>query len=110
MKFVLWPKTKLGKWALGLVLLWPILTVLGSFLVNWVYPGVEAGNGLVEDLRVRPLLAVAMLVGILSGVVSLPLSGFAFFKKGERSVVSVLVGLLGLMLALLLFGEIFVEH
>lgn len=104
------PKTKLGRWALGLAALWPVLTILGTFVVNSVYPGVDAGNGIIDDLRVRPLLAITMLSGIISGAVSLPLNLVAIFKKGERSILSFLATLLGIFLALLLVGEIFVEH
>lgn len=110
MKITFLPQTKLGKWALGLVTMWPLFTIIGSVVVNVFYPGVEAGNGIVDDLRVRPLLAIIMILGIVLGVISFPICLLAIFKKSERSVLSILAALLGLFLIVLLAGEFFIEH
>lgn len=110
MKITFFPKTKLGAWAVGLVAMWPIFTILGMVVMNNLYFGVEAGNGLIDDLRVRPFFAVTMLVGILLGVTSFPMSLVAIVRRGERSVLSVLATLLGLLLIILLGGEFLIKH
>jgi hypothetical protein len=110
MKLDILPKTKLGKWAAGLAAAWPVFTIVGLVVVNTLYPGVEAGNGLIDDLRVRPLLAITMLLGIAFGAASFPASLVAIFRKGERSLFSILAALLGSFLIILLIGEIFIEH
>lgn len=104
------PQTTLGKWAAGLIVLWPLLTILGSVLADGLYKGVEAGDGLIDDLRVRPVLAVAMLTGIAAGLASLALNVVAMLKKGERSVLSIVALLIGLFLLVLLVGELFIQH
>lgn len=93
-----------------LAALWPLLTIVGFAMVNSFYPGVEAGNGIIDDLRVRPLLVVTMLAGMASGVASLPTGLVAIFRKGERSLLIFPSVLLGLLLYVLLIGEIFFEH
>lgn len=110
MKIHFLPQTKLGKHASILAAFWPILTILGSFIANIIYAGVEAGNGIIDDLRVRPLLAITMLLGIGLGIASFPSNLLAIFKKGERSILSFFTALLGLLLVFLLVGEIFFEH
>ena len=104
------PKTQLGKRAVGLVVLWPLLTISGSVLAEGLYAGVPAGDGLVDDLRARPALAVAMLIGIASGLASVPNSLIAIVKNGERSVLVFISALLGLLLVALLIGELFIQH
>lgn len=104
------PQTKLGKWALGLVFLWPILTILGSVIANSIYSGIEAGDGIIDDLIVRPFLAVTMLMGIACGLVSFALSLGAIFKGKEHSILTFITLLIGLFLATLLIGETFVKH
>lgn len=110
MRMVFLPQTKLGKWSVWLAAMWPVLTVLGSIIANKYYFGIEAGDGLIDDLRVRPLLAVTMLLGIGLGVISLPLSYVSILKKNERSVLTFFAAFLGLFLLILLVGELFISH
>lgn len=110
MKFPFLPQTKLGKYAAGLIIFWPVLTILGTIASNVLYLGVEAGNGIIDDLRVRPILAVTMLLGISLGVMSFPMSLVAIFRKGERSVLSFLAAFFGLFLTILLVGEFIIKH
>lgn len=90
--------------------LWPLLAILGMVFLSMFYPGVESGDGLIDDLRVRPLFAIITLLGIALGAVSFPMSLAAVFKKGERSILVFLATILGLFLTLLLLGEIFFQH
>jgi hypothetical protein len=108
MKF--FPQTRFGKWAAGVILLWPLLTIVGFLLANNLYIGVDAGNGLIDDLRVRPMLAVTMLLGITFGIISFGLSIAAITKQKERSITSFIAALIGLFLITLLVGEIFIQH
>lgn len=101
------PRTVTGRWAAVLMAVWPVCTFLGFQLAERFYAGVEAGNGLIDDLQVRPLLALTMLFGILCGVLSFGLSVVGITKKGERSLLSWAVAALGVFLVFLLFGELF---
>src|SRR5690606_15425258 len=98
------PKTKLGKWGAALILLWPLLTILGSTMATGLYAGVEAGNRLVDDLHARPVLAVVMLTGLASGVISFACSALAIFRHKERSVLVFVAAMIGLFLITLLVG------
>lgn len=110
MKIIFFPRTFLSISAVVLAAMWPLYAFMGFLAERAVYSGVEAGNGLIEDLSMRPLLAVTMLLGMTLGLLSFPLSLVAIFKKGERSVLSILATLLGLFLFILLVGELFVQH
>ena len=110
MKIYFFPRTKIGQWSVILIALWPFLTILGTVIVNLLYPGVEAGNGIIDDLSIRPALAITMLLGFASGVVGFTISLFSIFKKMERSLFVFLSALIGLFLVVLLFGELFIEH
>lgn len=101
----IFPRTAVGKWAVVLAVLWPVCTVIGGSLAGGFYAGVEAGDGLIDDIRLRPLLAVVMLGGMLAGVTSFGLSVVSF-KKGERAVLSWIAVVLGALLLMLLMGEI----
>ncbi len=105
-----WPETRTTKWAVGFIVLMPVLFFLGFWVVGALYPGVTAGNSIKEDLLVRPLLAVPMLLGMLSGLVAFVLSTIALARKHERSVTAVLVWVVGFGLVVMLAGEFLSKH
>lgn len=110
MKVQLFPQTKLGRWAVGLSVLMPVFFVVGGFIVGLLYPGVPAGNSVVDDVRVRPLLAAVMLLGMLSGLAAFAASWMSLVKKGERSVLVMVAALAGTWLVFMLVGELIVQH
>ncbi|MFH1236675.1 MAG: hypothetical protein V1685_07160 [Parcubacteria group bacterium] len=100
------PKTKLGKWSLGLIIAMPILLMLGGLLAGSMYESVEAGNGLVDDLTKRPLLAVAALSGALAGVMAFLTGLIAIIKQKERVILVYLSTLLGALLVWFILGDV----
>jgi hypothetical protein len=53
------PKTRAGKWSVGLIAAVPLLFFLGGRLADTLYAPVRAGNTLGGDLAARPVLALA---------------------------------------------------
>ena len=44
------PKTKLGRWSLGLAAAMPVLFLIGTSLTNSLYESVPAGSTILEDI------------------------------------------------------------
>ncbi|HEY4518680.1 MAG TPA: hypothetical protein VJG48_03625 [Candidatus Paceibacterota bacterium] len=109
MKISILPRKGLSILAVVLAFMWPLYSFMGFLLVNVVYQGVAAGNGLIDDLHARPLLAATILLGLALGTISLPISLVAIFKKGERSILSILAALLGLLSLIILVSELVVN-
>ncbi|MCL5094320.1 MAG: hypothetical protein M1355_04280 [Patescibacteria group bacterium] len=103
------PKTKSGKWSVGLILAMPILFFTGGFLANTLYKEVAA-DSIIGDLTGRPLLSLSMLAGIASGVSAFVTGIVAFIRQKERALLVYLSIAFGGMLVLLLLGEVFVSH
>ena len=103
------PKTKSGKWSVGLILAMPILFFSGGFMANTLYKGVPA-DSIIGDLSGRPLLSLSMLAGIVSGISAFVTGIVALVKQKERALLTYLPIIFGGMLVLLLLGEVFVSH
>lgn len=89
------PKTKLGKWSVGLILAMFLLFILGSSLASSLYDSVPAGDTLFEDIVGRPALALSMLAGFSAGISAFVSGLISIIKKKERAFlvfVSTLVG------------------
>jgi len=102
------PTTRLGWWAVRLLVAFAALIVVGMSLVG---AGQKIGGEEAFDdgwLKVS-LLGVGLtvvLVGVLAGVTA----AFAIVRRGERSVLVFLSLIVGLLVALLLLGEITTPH
>lgn len=110
MKIKILPQSNLGIWAVGLAALWPLLTIAGYAIVGALYPGAEAGATIIDDFRLRPWLAIIMMLGLAAGVAAFPASLLAIFKKQERSIFVFLAAVLSLFLVYLLIGELVSPH
>lgn len=104
------PKTTLGKWSLGLIIIMLILFFGGSMFANTLYHGVAAGNSITEDVALRPVLAYTMLAAMLCGVLSFIIGLIAIIKQKERSLLVNLAVAVGALLLLLLIGEFIFPH
>ncbi len=99
------PKTRYGKRSLALIVAMFVLFVIGSMSIN-LYQNIPEGSGLISDIPSRPVLALSMLTGMLSGLVSMIFGLMAIVKEKEQSLLVYLSTLIGMLLALFVLGDI----
>ncbi len=104
-KIVFIPSSKIGWWSTGLIAAVPILMILAQIFIGWLYPNVEAGNSLLEDIAARPVLSLAMVLAMLSGVIAFACGLAALIKQKDRSLLVFITTFLGGLLLLLLIAE-----
>lgn len=104
------PRTRLGRWTIGLAAAMPILFWLGSSLAASRYEYAPAGSTVLADLVARPALALAMLAGMAAGVSAFIAGLIAILKQRENAVLVYLSTLLGGLLSLFLVGEVAFPH
>ncbi len=100
-RFLSWPRTRLGWWAIGLglgTLLLPLLARLVSALLTALSGGMQVAVGVFGLLMV--------LCGIAGGIIGL----IAVIRRHERSILVWAAILVGLSNLLLLGGEFLVPH
>ena len=100
------PKTKLGKWSLGLIIAMPALFFFGSSFRNLLYKSVPAGNSIIEDIAGRPALALTMLGGMIAGILAFITGFVAIAGQKERMPLVYVSTTIGMLLILFLIGEI----
>lgn len=106
MKLNLAPKTKLGKWSLGLIVAMPALFFIGASLANSLYKSVPAGSTIWEDIAGRPALVLAMLLGMIAGILTFMVGIIAIIKQQERALLVYVATSTGMLLILFLIGEV----
>jgi hypothetical protein len=106
-KFV--PVTALGKWSVGLIVAMPILFFIGGSMTNSLYASVPAGNSIVEDIALRPVLALSMLAGMAAGI-SAFITGLVAIIKKEKAILVYAACLIGAFLLVFLAGEFIYPH
>lgn len=104
------PKTPLGKWSFGLILIMPILFFVGSLLASSLYNSETAGNTLMEDLAARPALALAMLMGMASGISAFICGLLSVIRQKERALFVYAAVIIGALLISFLLGEFIFPH
>lgn len=104
------PKTLFGKLAVGLIILMPVFFFLSSLFSRTLYDGVPAGNGLVEDINLRPLLAYSAFAATVCGIIAFVLGLVAITKYKERALLVNIAVALGTLLLLMLVGELIFTH
>lgn len=110
MKVNLIPKTKLGKWSLGLIAAMPTLLFIGTSFTNSLYKSVPAGSTILEDIVVRPALALTMLVGMVAGISAFIAGLIAMIRQKERALLVYVATSIGMLLILFLIGEVLFPH
>ncbi len=110
MKVNLIPKTKLGKWSLGLIAAMPILFFIGTSFTNSLYKLIPAGSTILEDIAVRPALALTMLLGMVAGISAFIVGLMAILKHKERALLVYIATSIGMLLILFLIGEVLFPH
>jgi hypothetical protein len=98
------PKTLLGKLSVISFILMPLLFYIATFILDSMYVSVSSGDTILEDIKVRPLLALTMLLANLLGILSFVFGIIAIKKLKEKSILvwvcTVLGGLLTIFLLL----------
>ena len=104
------PKTKPGRWSLGLAAAMPVLLLIGMSLTNALYQSVPAGRTILEDITLRPALALTMLAGIVSGISAFIIGLIAIIKQKERAVLVYVATSVGALLTTFLLLELIFPH
>ena len=104
------PKTKLGWWSLGLAAAMPVLFFMGMSFTNLLYKSVPAGGTILNDIAVRPVLALTMLAGMVSGISAFIIGLIAIIRQKERALLVYGATLIGALLIIFLFGEFIFPH
>ncbi len=104
------PKTKLGKWSLGLAAAMPGLLFIGMSFTTLLYESVPAGGTILKDIAVRPVLALTMLAGMVSGISAFIIGLIAIIRQNERALLVYGATLIGALLIIFLLGELIFPH
>ena len=109
MKINFTPKSNLGKWSIGLIIMVPMLFYIGMSFVSF-YESVLAGKTILHDIVARPGIALLMLAGFVSGIAAFFCGIMGITRKKDYSVlifISTAIGFLVLLwcLAQFLFPE-----
>ena len=110
MKINFMPKTTLGKWSLGLIVVMPILFIVGISFTSSLYKSVSSGNTILEDIVKRPALALTMLAAFVSGILAFIMGGIAVIRQKEKSIFVFISTLIGFFVLLWCFAEILFPH
>ena len=110
MRLSLIPKTTLGKWSLGLAAAMPVLFFIGMSFTNLLYKSVPAGGTILNDIAVRPALALTMLAGMVSGISAFVTGLIAIIRQKEHALLVFGATLIGALLIIFLLGEFLSPH
>ena len=99
------PRTTLGLWTIGLIVVTPILFVIGSSFSNTLYESVPAGRNVLADVAARPFLALTMLAGMIAGILAFIVGLLAIVKKKDNALLVYVATVGGGLLTLFLIGE-----
>ena len=110
MRITILPKIRLGWWSLGLIVAMPVLFFIGMSFTNLLYESVPAGGTILNDIAVRPALALTMLAGMASGISAFVIGLIAIIRQKERAVLVYGATLIGAFLILFLLGELIFPH
>ncbi len=109
MKIHFKPKSNLGKWSIGLIVIMPLLLFGGMSFVSF-YESVPAGKTILHDIVLRPGVALLMVAGLVSGIASFFCGIFGIIKKKDYSVLIFISTLIGFFVLLFILAEIFPSH
>ena len=104
------PKSALGWWSVGLIIVMPILFVIGSSFSGSLYESVQAGGTLLADIAARPLVGLTMLAGMAAGISGFITGLLAIVKQKEQALLVYLSTVIGGLLILFLVAELAFPH
>ena len=108
--FRLMPDSNLGRWAIGLIAVMPVLFWIGFSLTDTVYGSVPAGRSIPADIAARPFLALTMLSGMAAGVSAMIIGLISILREKDRGLLVFLATLIGALLTLYLIAEFAYPH
>jgi len=109
MKINFIPKSNFGKWSIGLIVMVPILLYIGMSFVSF-YESVLAGKTILQDIIVRPGIALPMLTGFVFGIAAFFCGTIGIIKKKDYSVLVFISTFLGFLVLLWVLAEILFPH
>ncbi len=104
------PKSKSGRWSLILIIVVTLLFLGARVSMNTFYSDVSSGDTILADIVGRPLVALPMLAGMMSGIAAFVMGLMAIVKQKDRSILVVVSTLLGAFILLFVVGEIVFPH
>jgi len=93
------PKSTLGKWSIELIVIVPLLLYIGMSIVKF-YGSVPAGKTILQDIIVRPGIALPMLAGFISGIAAFFTGLIGIIRKKDRSILVFLSTAIGFFVLL----------
>lgn len=109
MKINFAPKSNLGKWSIGLIVMVPILFYIGMSFVSF-YESVPAGKTIPLDIVTRPGVALPMLAGFVVGIAAFLCGIIGITRKNDYSVSVFISTLMGFFVLLWTLAEILFPH
>jgi len=109
MKLNFAPKSDLGKWSIGLIVIVPILFYIGMSFVSF-YESVPAGKTILHDIVARPGVALSMLIGFVSGIAAFFCGIISITRKKDYSVFVFISTMMGFFVLLWILAEILFPH
>jgi len=103
MRITILPKSRLGKWAVYLIITFILLMVVFQLLVA---SGQRGGETFLDNL----LLTIPMFLAGICGISALITGLISVIRSKERSILVFLASLLGLCVLGFVLGEIIVPH
>jgi len=97
------PKTALGRWSVGLIIVFVLL--LASFQLL-VASGQRGGETFFSNL----ILTIPMLIAGISGISAFATGLIGIIRSRERSIAVYLATLIGLLVLLFVLGEVIFPH
>lgn len=99
------PGTFLGKCSVVLIIVMPIFFYIGMSFVGF-YEFVPAGKTILQDIMVRPGVALSMLTGFICGITAFFTGVKSIIKKKDYSILVFLSSVMGFLTLLWCFAEI----
>ncbi|RMG81098.1 MAG: hypothetical protein D6707_05355 [Bacteroidetes bacterium] len=109
MKIIFKPKSNLGKWSVGLIIIMPVLFFIGKSFVGFYKP-FSVGKTIPYDIILRPGVALSMLGGLISGIVSFLYGILGIVRKKDYSILVFISTLIGFLVLLFILAEIIFPH
>jgi len=103
------PKSNLGKWSIGLIVVMPILFYIGISFVSF-YESVPAGKTKPHDIVARPGVALPMLSVFVSGIAAFFCGIIGITRKKDYSVSIFISTTVGFFVLLWILVEILFPH
>lgn len=98
------PKTRFGKWSVGLIIAFFLLLATGIFVVSVL--GQRGGETIFDN----PVISIPMLVAGASAIAAFFTGIVAIIKNKERSIFCFVATLIGLLVLIFVLGEILVPY